>query len=400
MGIIQEQSTREEENEKSTISKNTATFFNQKPEEPLAKKVPTNRELKTAEQPRSNEDSSVNAALTRDVGTRSDAVPKPQAVANVAPKTAVPDQANGGYKNEPQQRAEQNVNGKEVSPETTSTQDTAQNSLDQVKGKNLPNGFSGAAGATLPETIPTSKNYYLRYDKDGNPVRSLSSAETSKSSLSKERALPEEAKNEPIKQPKQELQQEPLKENNIPVPKENTNVSEVTPEKHRDAKPAEDQQAFASEPRSLDPAKTITSLPQVQPVHEEDARYSPSKPDPDSSLAAAAAAKADQSSHSRTSSKVNAVQQFGRDNPTLVKSTNTTETSGASHGRSSFERANSVKSKAAPSTDSRSSAGARKSTLGTKRASIDSIPKDSASKHTEHKPKHKKGLLHKLKKKL
>lgn len=391
------------QNEKSTISKNTATSFNQKLEEPLAKKVPTNREIKTAEQPRSHEDSSVNASSTRDVGTHSDAVSKPQAVANVAPKTAVPEQPNGGYKNEPEQRADQNVNGKEVSPETTSTQDTAQNSLDQGKGRNSPNGFSGAAGATLPETIPTSKNYYLRYDKDGNPVRSLSSAETSKSSLSKERALPGEAKNEPIKQPKQELQQEPLKENNIPVPKENTHVSEVTPEKHRDAKPAEYQQAFASEPRSLDPAKTITSLPQVRPVHDENARYSPSKPDPDSSLAAAAAAaaaKADQSSHSRTSSQVNAVQQFGRDNPTLVKSTNTTETSGASHGRSSFERANSVKSKAAPSTDSRSSAGARKSTLGTKRASIDSLPKDSASKHTEHKHKHKKGLLHKLKKKL
>ncbi|EJS44812.1 ist2p [Saccharomyces arboricola H-6] len=41
-------------------------------------------------------------------------------------------------------------------------------------------GSYGVAGATLPETIPTSKNYYLRFDEDGKSIRDVrSSAETS-----------------------------------------------------------------------------------------------------------------------------------------------------------------------------------------------------------------------------
>lgn len=41
-------------------------------------------------------------------------------------------------------------------------------------------GSYGVAGATLPETIPTSKNYYLRFDEDGKSIRDAkSSAESS-----------------------------------------------------------------------------------------------------------------------------------------------------------------------------------------------------------------------------
>ena len=41
-------------------------------------------------------------------------------------------------------------------------------------------GSYGVAGATLPETIPTSKNYYLRFDDDGKSIKDVkSSAEAS-----------------------------------------------------------------------------------------------------------------------------------------------------------------------------------------------------------------------------
>ncbi|CCH59105.1 hypothetical protein TBLA_0B02630 [Henningerozyma blattae CBS 6284] len=48
-----------------------------------------------------------------------------------------------------------------------------------------------AAGATVPETIPTSKNYHLRYDKFGNPI----SAPTSTSSVL---AVPKETSSHPL----------------------------------------------------------------------------------------------------------------------------------------------------------------------------------------------------------
>lgn len=383
--------------DESTITKNTDTLSKQKLEDPPARMASAKIEPHTTERSTNHENLKPDLVMTTESNSHADAV-EPRSAASLPPKTAAPEQAKfdqpvGSKPAEQQQKANSVLNGNGEDSRTPTAESTTQNSLDQGRAKGSSEGLSSAAGATLPETIPTSKNYHLRHDKNGNAVASLSSAKTSNSSVVKEQPVPKE------------VNQESLRGNAINAI--NAGGKAPVAEKIRSNEKRHDsavdaEKTSTTQPRSLDPAKTITTLPQVQQVENEKTGHSPSKPNTDSSLSAAAAAAAltSHSNHSRTSSRVNAVQQFGRDVPALVNSTNTTEASSSDHRKAPVEPANSVKSKPDPPNDPRSSTGLKKGVASNKRASIDRTPKDSPSKNTEHKSKHKKGLLHKLKKKL
>lgn len=68
-----------------------------------------------------------------------------------------------------------------ITKTATSSNSSATSESNSNKGPQTAKPFNSAlslsssvAGATVPETIPTSKNYHLRYDKSGNPVSSNS----------------------------------------------------------------------------------------------------------------------------------------------------------------------------------------------------------------------------------
>lgn len=208
------------------------------------------------------------------------------------------------------------------------------------------------AGATLPETIPTSKNYHLRYDKNGNPVQSPNSSATSESSLLDETTRPKD--NHEVKQL------------NLPC----------------DLIEAEGNSALT---KKLSPLTDTAAA--VKGISSGKESEIPNTLDPRTTAGPAAAAP---TGHSRTSSQINAMQQFGRDINTSIKSAK----SNVDHSQAPIKTSASVKSK---NTTSSPHNGTPTRPLSTsKRSSIDVNTKESK----EHKQKHKMGLLRKLKKKL
>lgn len=400
------------ENSKSTITEEKIASSAKDSDQIAENELPLKSVIRTPNEPAPIQKVK-DQSITSDRGSIArNSVSNPQEVADLPPRTAFAEQP----------KPKQNYNNDTQTPEIWATEEKSnnnsegegiiKNSFEQEESRSSPSGVSDDAGATLPETIPTSKNYHLRYDKDGNPVQSLSSSQTSNSSLAKKQG-------EPIdnKRPNEELQGLPKVGDGTSNKGGVLNAEEKSPVRSNYAKGKEDKhikevvlkkqekirgtaaEGTSGVTRSLDPAKTTTVLPQIQQVHEQVADCAPANVNADTSLAAAAAKPAE-SAHSRNPSQVNAVQQFGRDVPAPAKAKTTNEPSVNHQEISSAGRASSIKSKAAASTDSRSSPVLKKGPGGNKRTSVDSIPVSSPGKTPEHKSKHKKGLLHKLKKKL
>ncbi|QLG70374.1 hypothetical protein HG535_0A03130 [Zygotorulaspora mrakii] len=227
-----------------------------------------------------------------------------------------------------------------------------ESSLNQVKTSNSNDEVLSTAGATLPETIPTSKNYHLRYDKYGNPIQSSNSTKTSKSSLVDDTV----------------------------GSSENSEYASKPTEIQHDEKPKDlehEEKPEKSEQNGV--VGTVRSKKdEILTNREQD-------------LAAAAASNAI-SNHSRTSSKINAVQQFSRDVPTSLVSGKSSQ----DQAHTSMKAVASLKSKAASSVEHDGHVAPRKKSSSSKRSSVDMSSKESK----EHKHKHKMGLLRKLKKKL
>lgn len=302
-------------------------------------------------------------------------IPQPKNIPAVAPKTSSAEVTAG-------------LNGRKKDRNLSVTETNglpAPSSAEGVWQKTIPSrsrssnleSSSIAAGATLPATIPTSKNYHLRYNSDGEPVAQSGSPDTSESSLPSTR--PEDQGSE-----QEKMAAVPGVANGVAKPKKES----------RPINDIETQKTLATEARSLDPAKALDTISHnVRDDHL-------AQKDVDTSLAASAAAVA-LTSHSRTPSQMNAMQQFGRDVPTSIKSTRTTGTSVMDNQKASVNRSNSVKSKATHSSNTQQSdvsAGLKRNNQ--RKRSMERKSQESVKASKDNKGKHKKGLLHKLKKKL
>ncbi|QLQ79716.1 hypothetical protein HG537_0C03640 [Torulaspora globosa] len=341
----------------------------------LARKVSANH------QPSSTQEKSLNGFISPAVATRATdskrqtlPVSQPKNIPAAAPKTSSVITAGLNGQKRHRDHSVTETNGL---PGPSSAEGVWEKTVpSRSRSSNLESG-SIDAGATLPATIPTSKNYHLRYSSDGKPLTPSGSPGTSESSLPSTR--PEGQRSE-----QEKTAAVSGITNSVTKPeKESLPINDI-----------ETQKTLATEVRSLDPAKALNTI-----SHNVREDHSALK-DGDTSLAASAAAAAI-TSHSRTSSQMNAMQQFGRDVPTSIKSTRTTGTSLIDNQRAPVNRSNSLKSKATHSSHTQQSdvSGGLKGNNQRKR-SMERKPQESVKTLKDNKGKHKKGLLHKLKKKL
>ncbi|QLL32838.1 hypothetical protein HG536_0D03600 [Torulaspora globosa] len=354
---------------KSSIARNTGES------QFLARKLSSNHQTSSAQE-KSSSGVIPAAVVTRAAGSERQAHPvsQPKNLLSVAPKTPSA-KITAGVNDQKESRDHSAIAANGV-PAPSSAEEVWEKTISSQNRSNLESG-SIAAGATLPATIPTSKNYHLRYNSDGKPVTPSGSPGTSESSLPSTR--PEGQRSE-----QEKMEAAPGVTNNVTKPrKESRLINDI-----------ETQKTLATEARSLDPAKVLNTIPHnVRDDHL-------AQKDGDTSLAASAAAAA-LTSHSRTPSQMNAMQQFGRDVPTSIKSTRTTGTSVMDNQRASLNRSNSVKSKATQSSHTQQSDvsdGLKGSNQ--RKKSMERKPQESVKTLKDNKGKHKKGLLHKLKKKL
>lgn len=343
------------------------------PTQPTARGVSLNHESKTI-----NNDAVSPVAVTKrnESEQSTPVVSEPKNIHHIAAKTSSIQAPNETF-NQEKTKDNKVIGGDGSSASSSTVKEHADSTQSQTKSNQ--EDLSIAAGATLPATIPTSKNYHLRYDSDGNPITPSDSTGTSEASLSNTRPQGQRIAQEKT---------EPL-----------AGVMNGVAATGKESKPNDDSQpekTVATEIRSLDPAKALNTIPQH--ARDEHLIPTPLNAKPDATLAANAAAAA-LSSHSRTSSQVNAVQQFGREVPNSVKSTKTTNTSVTDNQKASVNRSNSVKSKSAHSSHTQQSDATGRPLDGNqRRKSVEKKP--GAKVSSDHKSKPKKGLLHKLKKKL
>lgn len=331
------------------------------------------REKKPHLSSKSNGTSRTPTVVVTSTHSSNDFPTQPQAIANPVQKTVLAESAHGPL-------------GRSAEIEPPSTENTMKDSLAQLEKDDSSEDFS-VAGATVPETIPTSKNYHLRYDKDGNAIKSSDSNQSSKSSLVAESPAQTKTKPEQLNGHHSDS-----KVDNDP-PKRPTGLSKKQHDKAREA-----HSPMENGVETLDPGAALRVIQPTDPMPNKPLVNSVKYQEPGMATAAAAVAIADPS---RTSSQVNAVQQFGRDMPTSIKSAKSGGAPASDHQNPSLKRSDSVKSKTAASTHTQRSTvpsvvPSKKSAVH-KRSSFDNKPKETSK---EHKSKHKLGLLQKLKKKL
>lgn len=344
--------------------------------QPLARNISPNIEPKSAQEVGSSDRVAVTKLSDKEEAVSS-AQPKP--VAGIAAKTT-PNESPAALINQGK-KEDVSTTGDGVLSASPSTLDELQEKSIPSQTKSAHESISSAAGATLPATIPTSKNYHLRFDSNGNPIAPGGSAATSEASSSK--GGPQ----------RQDLEKE-KKEATTGVAHERVDPTEKSPQVIH----IEPERSVATEAHTLDPARALNTIPRG--AREELKVLSSKKSDAEVSLAADAAAAA-LASHSHSLPQTNAVQQFSRDVSNSIKSGRTTETAATDNQRSSLHRSNSVKSKTMASSHSQYSNVSNKATDGNKRrTSFERKSKDAAGTSKDHKSKHKKNLLHKLKKKL
>lgn len=318
---------------------------------------------------KSNQTSKTPTVVVTSTHSSNDHPTQPQAVADPVQKTVSAGSAHGAV-------------DRSAEMEPPSTENTMKDSLAQLEKNNTSEEFS-VAGATLPDTIPTSKNYHLRYDKDGNAITSSDSTQSSKSSVEAESPAQNKGKPEQLN-------------GHHPDSKVNASKRPAGLSNEQHGKARETHSTQGNDVQTLDPGAALRVIQPTDPMPNKPLVNSMTYQQP--GAAATAVAKADPS---RTSSQVNAVQQFGRDMPTSIKSAKSGGAVAADNQKPPLERSDSVKSKTAVSSHTQKStvpsvAPSKKSSAH-KRSSFDHKPKETSK---EHKPKHKLGLLQKLKKKL